>query len=212
MNIHKIDNPSLQVPFPALNRTLPPQQCLHSQPAVLTKKTVVEKNDSELSSQGSSVEHRTVCRSDLDKAPSQMGIVEDSTIQSSNEEKQTEVSMKGVLSLSEPVSIDVWSSLAKQLITILEKAVHSRIVRAPHVPSSVTPLSCEEQPPATEVSLEHHRKTDLAPGLEDESELSIPTKLDTHGKCSNFIRGRARIAILFSGGVDSMVLAALVDK
>ena len=109
------------------------------------------------------------------------------------------VDERGASSLDKFVNTVDWSSLAKQLITVLEKAIHSRVVRAPFLPSSTSLLQSQG---ASSVSFES-RKIERT----SSQEVSGADKGDV-----NVTHGRARIAILFSGGVDSVLLAALVDR
>lgn len=141
-----------------------------------------------------------------------------------------------------PLTTD-WSSLAKELLSILEGAVHARVIRAPVIPSRI-PSSFN----STHLPIPHRSNdcgaiqtsssmnkvdrptsshfippSDL-PSQPDQFEtrqdiLSLSGAAVIFSKrtrsddvCSGVVEGRARIAVLFSGGVDSAVLAALTDR
>ena len=199
LKIHKVDSLHLQVPFPPLNKTLPPQHVKHS-PTGSSKEAVVE------STKPSVVETNTSPKDD----------VKDKTAGSSGGANKA-VIVRGDPSPSRPpvsaLSID-WGTLAKQLITVLEKAVHARVVRAPHLPSSTQKTSV-----ISSASLGDRQKTESTSvlGMESRHGQSMEpsvcgTKLDAKKGDLNIMYGRVRIAILFSGGVDSMLLAVLTDR
>ena len=189
LNIHKIDQHHLQVPFPTLNKSLPVHQSLpqHSSPALgRSEATTGERTESDVYSKEdatttctSGSDSRVVCKVEAGK-----------------------VDERGGASLLDKfLNTFDWSSLAKQLITVLEKAVHSRVVRAPFLPSHTSLLQSQG---ASSVSFEG-RKTERTSSQE-------ASGADADKGDVNVIHGRARIAILFSGGVDSVLLAALVDR
>ena len=155
LKIHKVDNSHLQVPFPPLNKTLPAQHRFQPTPAVGSEAVTLE------STQTSTAMCTTVLVGDRTAHESGGG---------NNEDRGVATNPPSNMSLP---TVD-WSTLAKQLIAVLEKAVRSRVVRAPYQPSSAL----------------------------DDAKSGV----------SKFTHGRARIAILFSGGVDSVLLAALADR
>ena len=76
-----------------------------------------------------------------------------------------------------------WHTLAQHLLSVLQLAIHSRVVRAPRI------------------------RHDPTPSQATKSDLSVAGVA-----ISTVVQGRARVAILFSGGVDSVVMAALTDR
>ena len=76
-----------------------------------------------------------------------------------------------------------WKCLAKKFLIILEEAVSVRIHNAPDLPAYKS----------HEVNISYAYQMQYETG-------------------SQVVLGKAKIAILFSGGVDSVVLAALVDR
>ena len=158
-------------------------------------------------------------------ASSENTIEEEVTIGSSSINKGMVVRDDPSLSLlSSPVSthsVD-WSALAKQLIAVLEKAIRARVVRAPYLPSSTQETSVTTSSSSASLVGGCQRS-------ESESEFRALGMESSHNQCKeqpvcgeelvarkgdsdDIIHGRARIAILFSGGVDSMLLAALTDR
>lgn len=109
-----------------------------------------------------------------------------------------------------------WRALAAQLISVLEKAVLSRAVRAPYMPSiaiettdaSSAISSITMATSGASTASQHLCETDIE-AAPTGSEQKFAER-QTEG--TKVVYGKARIAILFSGGVDSMVLAALVDR
>ena len=184
LSIHKVDNFHLQVPFPPFNKTVPVQPHLQTTPTSKSKTTVAVEgtlSDSDF------VESETLCKSygeiKLDSDMVKGGI------------SSSSVSPVSVVSVS---GVD-WNTLAKQLIAVLQKAVHSRIVRAPHLPSYRV-----EARDDSSVNVDHRRNEEEPTGCQNQALVLVPK--------AEYIHGRARVAVLFSGGVDSILLAALVDK
>jgi hypothetical protein len=115
-------------------------------------------------------------------------------------------------------SVD-WGALAKQLIAVLEKAICARVVRAPYLPSSMQETSTTTSSSSTSLGrCQKSESESQIPGMESrhgqrEEQLVHKEELVAKkGDSDVIIRGRARIAILFSGGVDSMLLAAIADR
>ena len=77
-----------------------------------------------------------------------------------------------------------WYALAQQLIEVLQKAIKARVVRAPPI-----------------------RELNSVVAPSKASDVSTGVIGAAAGD-----QGNARVAILFSGGVDSVVLAALTDR
>ena len=211
LKVHRVDNLHLQVPFPPLNKTLPlppqEQQQQHMQHLESSPKPPVASSDE------AAIERTKL--SEIETRASSESTVEEEAISSvSNTSEGVVGGGDPSLSLSPVSTLSVdWSALAKQLIAVLEKAIHARVARAPHLPSSTQQASA-----TCSSSLGGCRKS--------ESESRILGMESRHAQCEeqaacgkelgakegDTIHGRARIAILFSGGVDSMLLAALTDR
>lgn len=82
---------------------------------------------------------------------------------------------------------------AHQLLSVLQKAILTRVVRAPHVRTVDLPAETTDQ---------------VVVKLKQEGSSSSCTS----GSHCWVTEGEAKVAILFSGGVDSVVLAALTDR
>ena len=146
-----------------------------------------------------------------------------------------------------PMTTD-WLSIANQLLSILEGAVHSRVIRAPVIPSriydstrlpipdgnkdcaasQISPSMDDKDPPTS--SHTSHRASLSGTLSQPEccltekqfetrqdvlsSEASVVSTIRTRSDdvCPGVVEGRAKVAVLFSGGVDSAVLAALTDR
>ena len=94
-------------------------------------------------------------------------------------------------------------AVAQQLLAILHKAVETRVVRAPPVDVSKKTLESASIPHKRESTEEENTVKQSTTGA-----LATPPAA-TGG---NVIEGNARVAVLYSGGVDSAVLAALTDR
>lgn len=126
--------------------------------------------------------------------------------------------------LSSPASTHSveWSALAKQLIAVLEKAIRARVVRAPYLPSSTQETSVTTSSSSASLvrgcQKSESESEFRALGVESrhnqnkEQPVCGEELVARKGDSDDIIHGRARIAILFSGGVDSMLLAALTDR
>ena len=217
-----MDNLHLQVPFPPLNKSLPQQQ---------QQQDVQHLESSPKSASSSETATHQIERtkpSEIESSASSGNAVEEEeTIDSSSSISKGVVvrddpSLSLLLSPASTHSID-WSALSKQLIAVLEKAIRARVVRAPYLPSSTQEASATTSSSSTSL-VRGCRKS------ESESESQVLGMESRHsqneehqpvcreelvaskGDSDVIIRGRARIAILFSGGVDSMLLAALTDR
>ena len=185
LGIHKVDNVHLQVPFPPFNKTIPVQPNLLTTPTSKSKTAVVVEGTRHTLSD--SIETETLCKS------SEEIKLDSNVVKGGN--SSSFVSPVSSVSVS---SVD-WNTLAKQLITVLEKAIHSRIVRAPYLPSCRVVAR-----DVNSIDLEHRSHEEEVAGCQNQTLVLEPK--------TEYIHGRARIAILFSGGVDSMLLAAIVDR
>ena len=184
LKCRKVDNFQLQVPFPPLNKLLPVQPRLQTTPTNRSESAVAVERTS-----------NTVSKEGVHESCIEMSVNADEM------EGDSMSFLESVVSTVSPVSVSTsidWNTLAKQLIAVLEKAVHSRVVRAPHLPSS---------------TLETHGATGSVDFEERGSEAAQSgSQEESWKKAMEFVRGKARVAVLFSGGVDSVLLAALVDK
>lgn len=201
-----MDNLHLQVPFPPLNKTLPPPlQQQHIQHLESSPKPTS-------SSEAATIERTKL--SEIETSAPPENIVEEEAISSSTSEGVV-VGDDPSLSLAPVSALSVdWSTLAKQLIAVLEKAVHARVVRAPNLPSSTREASVTS---STSLGSSQKSESDSILGTESrhtqsEEQPACEEKLVAKIGDSDIIHGRARIAILFSGGIDSMLLAALTDR
>ena len=119
--------------------------------------------------------------------------------------------------LSSPLSVN-WSTLAKQLNGVLEKAVHARVIRAPNLSSSTHVQEASANTSSTSLGSGQKSESESVLGMEcrhsqcEDQPACGEELIAKKGDPDKIIRGRARIAILFSGGVDSMLLAALTDR
>ena len=97
-----------------------------------------------------------------------------------------------------------------RLLDVLQSAVHCRVSRAPTVAQrevvTQTPL---HMTPALESGAVEEVDVQNMSGRENK--LCCAQKIDST-PCGTVMRGSARVAILYSGGVDSAVLAALADR
>ena len=126
-------------------------------------------------------------------------------------------------SVLQPVGSEQWRQDAHELLCFLEEAVRKRIVSAPVVvqPSSCSAASSLQEPvDKLQHSLSRHTNTSSA-GPVRQGLLVLPhvetVILTFHVvkffiSSSLFLEGMARVAILYSGGVDSAVMVALVDR
>lgn len=200
LNIRRVNSHHLQVPFPALNKLVPSnqQQVLPTQ----SKKTeAVEETQLPISSQDVCSSSQTITTT-VDRTEEVKSDEED--LKSSCDPLETvDVAATNRYSMSSSPSLSPdWRALSRLLITELERAVHSRVVRAPYLPSS-------SQTRSDGACLMDLSKSDSDPV----KEVELATATDPMKTAvSAIILGKARIAILFSGGVDSVVLAALVDR
>ena len=196
LKIHKVDNVHLQVPFPPLNKTLPPHQ----------QQPVQHLEPLASSSEVAAVERAKT--SEVETSASPKNTVKEEAISSSSTREG--VNVRDNPSLKSSPSID-WSTLAKQLIAVLEKAIYARVVRAPNLPSST-----QEASVASSANFGNSWKSEPESifGMESRhgQPMEQPVCREELVGDLNIIHGRARIAILFSGGVDSMLLAALTDR
>ena len=132
-----------------------------------------------------------------------------------------DASLPLLLSPVSTCSVD-WSALAKQLIAVLEKAICARVVRAPYLPSSTQEASATTSSSSASLvrgcQKSESESEFRALGMESrhnqnkEQPVCGEELVARKGDLDDIIHGRARIAILFSGGVDSMLLAALTDR
>ena len=106
----------------------------------------------------------------------------------SKPEDVTQTNLPAVASLGETTSI------AEQFLAVLEEAVSIRVRNA-------SPLrSCQSHAGMI---------ASVGDGKESRTCSCIPPLPDD---CASLVYGQAKIGLLFSGGVDSVVLAALVDR
>lgn len=90
-------------------------------------------------------------------------------------------------------------SIIEKFHRLLEEAVSVRVCNAPNIPSH-----CDVDTRSEKL---HCDRTKLISSAECCSEVQSTTTRD-----QVVVNGQAKVAILFSGGVDSAVLAALVDR
>lgn len=83
---------------------------------------------------------------------------------------------------SKTVSADHLENIYQKFLDVLENAVWVRVRNAPLLPA------------------------------DHASELGLDVEEEARASTSGLVQGRARVALLFSGGVDSAVMAALVDR
>eukprot|EP00731_Ephydatia_muelleri_P018597 Em0011g637a len=119
-----------------------------------------------------------------------------------------------------------WSSIARAFLEVLQLAVKRRVDRAPFPSRMVTRHSLTDLGPSHVDLGPSHMHSDMESGpspvvprpchedlhvVSEPSQSATSVALDSyrymHGR-----RGFARVAILFSGGLDSTVLAALTDR
>ena len=180
------------MPFSPLNKTLPALDQIDSV-SLDSNEVYIEK------------------RTPFNNVPSKTGSIQDTALPrlDDGDEIATAASAMRGASLSHHVSHTLrpavdWRTLATQLITVLERAVHSRVDRAPYLPSVTV-----ETRGASSANLERcGTEVDTVTGAVKSHQSPVEGLVVK----SKVVYGRARIAILFSGGVDSMVLAALVDR
>ena len=99
--------------------------------------------------------------------------------------------------ISQLEAID-WEDLAEKFLDVLEEAVSIRVHNAPLLSPSVT---SEIEPLSKEMC------SDMTLVRGDSGQV------DTTGSSgTRVVVGQAKVAVLYSGGVDSAVLAALVDR
>ena len=219
-----MDNLHLQVPFPPLNKCLPQkqqQQCiqnLESLPKPATCSSSVAATCPTERTKPSEIES---------SASSENTVKEEETIDSSSSISKGVVvgddpSLSLLLSSVSTHSVD-WSALSMQLIAVLEKAIRSRVIRAPFLPSSTQEASATTSSSSTSLvrGCQKSESESESQVLEMESRHSQGKEhqpvcreelIARKGDSDVIVRRRARIAILFSGGVDSMLLAALTDR
>ena len=102
-----------------------------------------------------------------------------------------------------------WTSLSQQLIRVLERAIFSRVKSAPEI----NPLSKQKvikvQLNTSTASAESDSEKGSGVSVAD---IATADEAGCIGQGEMVVQGNARIAVLFSGGVDSVVLAALTDR
>ena len=97
-----------------------------------------------------------------------------------------------------PTTTTTYHNYVSRLIDVLFNAVQCRVSRAP---------------PVTQHSKQYYESSVVDGYVTSSDERSDSSKGASGGGCSSSVlHGSARVAILFSGGVDSAVLAALVDR
>ena len=219
-----MDNLHLQVPFPPLNKCLPQQQqqqCIQNlesspKPASSSETATCPTERTKPSEIESSASSENAIKEGEEET------IDSSCSISKGVVVRDDPSLSLLLSPVSTHSVD-WSALSKQLIAVLEKAIRSRVVRAPFLPSSTQEASVTTSSSSTSLVRDCQKS-------ESESESQVLGMESRHsqseehqpvcreelvarkGDSDVIIRGRARIAILFSGGVDSMLLAALTDR
>ena len=215
-----MDNLHLQVPFPPLNKSLPQQQ--QQQDVQHLESSPKSANTSEAAT---CMTERTKPSEIESSASSENAVEEEDTIDSSSSISKGVVvrddpSLSLLLPPASTHSVD-WSALSKQLIAVLEKAIRARVVRAPYLPSSTQEASATTSSSSTSLvracqkseSESESRVLGMEPRHSQSEEQPVCREelVARKGDSDVIIRGRARVAILFSGGVDSMLLAALTD-
>lgn len=208
-------NQTLQVPFPPLNKFSPPSAV--SSIAGSTHEPLA------VMASGSSNKHGDDVGASAAQDGPPTGGKEDCELVASGSHGTTD-----------------WLSLAEKFLSILKRAVHDRVIRAPFVPlRRFSPT--DDLPPPVPEGIEHRSSnqsllsespllltrpavTDkqFQTGLEDElfeasqppvsRRAASPYMRKRDLECPEVVRGRARVGVLFSGGVDSAVLAALTDR
>ena len=179
----------LQVPFPCLNKQLPPPSCTEK----CDLSTVPPVDGGPDSTKHDSCDDRTVHFSD----GSTVEVLQDPTVpvvhtsecqgtlpvrgsQDSVSSEKNAVCVCSSLVATMTAQETDWHTLAQHLLSVLQQAIHSRVVRAPRVGHDPTP--------------------------------SQDTMSDCSVAATSVVQGGARVALLFSGGVDSVVMAALTDR
>ena len=101
-------------------------------------------------------------------------------------------------------SVAEFHAVAQQLLAILHRAVETRVMRAPPVDVSKKNFESASTP-------HNHESTEVTAGACKSSTPTPPADISA-ANGGKVIQGRARVAVLYSGGVDSAVLAALTDR
>ena len=191
---------SLQVPFPKLNKQLPfTKNCdsnvvtsLHSETQVTSTQCVASCEGRGTVQDPTLSFHGSGCLVCMDEKGSQ---------QSASNEKATLPTASPLIAMATVTQETDWNSLAQHLLSVLQQAIQSRVDRAPRVTHTVSQdtvtVGCDPPSGAGSVGCDP------------------PSGAGTVGcgpNTASVVQGAARVAILFSGGVDSVVLAALTDR
>ena len=136
-----------------------------------------------------------------------------SVSQPGTEQSSVSVSQPGTEQSSASVSHVDWDSTAEEFLTAMQEAVAVRVRSAPDLPScwvhSSRPANTARLSPATcgggpsDASYGAYAGTVAA---------CCGTLHSSSDGSSDVLHGKAKIGVLYSGGVDSVVLAALVDR
>jgi len=174
----------LQVPFSCLNKQLPPPSC--TEKCDLSTVPPIAVDGGPDSTTHDSCDDRTVHFSDGSTTVPVVHISEcQGTMpvrgsQDSVSSEKNAVCVCSSLVATMTAQETDWHTLAQHLLSVLQQAIHSRVVRAPRVGHDPTP--------------------------------SQDTMSDCSVAATSVVQGSARVALLFSGGVDSVVMAALTDR
>ena len=185
---------SLQVPFPKLNRQLPStKNCdsnvvtsLHSETQVTSTQCAAASEERDTVQDPTLSLHGSGCLVCMNEKGSR---------QSVSSEKATLPTASPLSAMATVTQETDWNTLAQHLLSVLQQAIQSRVDRAPRVTHTVSQdtvtVCCGPPSGAGSVG--------CGPPSGSPDTASV-------------VQGAARVAILFSGGVDSVVLAALTDR
>ena len=182
------------MPFPKLNRQLPStKNCdsyvvtsLHSETQVTSTQCVAASEERDTVQDPTLSLHGSGCLVCMNEKGSR---------QSVSSEKATLPTASPLSAMATVTQETDWNTLAQHLLSVLQQAIQSRVDRAPRVTHTVSQdtvtVCCGPPSGAGSVG--------CGPPSGSPDTASV-------------VQGAARVAILFSGGVDSVVLAALTDR
>lgn len=179
----------LQVPFPKLNRQLPStKNCDSNVVTSLHSETQVTSTQCAAASEDrDTVQDPTLS---FHGSGCLVCMNEKGSRQSASSEKATLPTASPLSAMATVTQETDWNTLAQHLLSVLQQAIQSRVDRAPRVTHTISQdtvtVGCGPPSGAGSVG--------CGPNI------------------GSIVQGAARVAILFSGGVDSVVLAALTDR
>ena len=180
---------SLQVPFPKLNKQLPSTKNRDSNVVTpLHSETQVTSTQCVASCEGrGTVQDPTLS---FHGSGCLVCMDEKGSRQSVSNEKATLPTTSPFIAMATVTQETDWNTLAQHLLSVLQQAIQSRVDRAPRVTHSVS-------------------QDTVTVGCDPPSGAGF---VGCGPDIASVVQGAARVAILFSGGVDSVVLAALTDR